>query len=116
MDERTTGATDAHIEAAVRRGWWPDDSRDDVQRQIMTGYAEDLVPPDHRIFGPDDIAALRFAERVLSDVIDTASNGDELCHEVLAQSFNAVGGDADVADYETHRARLAALIGDDGNG
>jgi len=59
MGERTTGATPAQIEAAVAK--WETCPEKDVPafRRVVTGYAEDLVPPDHRIIGPEDIESLR---------------------------------------------------------
>jgi hypothetical protein len=52
-----TGATPEQIEAAMSR------FRDD--RENWMCYMSALVPPDHRIIGPDDLAALR---RVIGDV------------------------------------------------
>jgi hypothetical protein len=88
MGERTTGATDAQIEAAVAK--WKTCPEKDVPayRRVVTGYAEDLVPPDHRIIGPDELAALR---RLIEE-------------SDIPGLYPGVRQD---------RARLAALIGDD---
>jgi hypothetical protein len=92
MGERTTGATPAQIEAAVAK--WETCPEKDVPafRRVVTGYAEDLVPPGSLIFGPEDIAALRYA------ITELRSRGN-----LLYVSIDDVD-------------RLAALIGDDGNG
>jgi hypothetical protein len=101
MGERTTGATPAQIEAAVAK--WETCPEKDVPafRRVVTGYAEDLVPPGSLIFGPEDIAALR---RVL-DAYKAAIDALNILWE----------GTANAADAHDDR-RLAALIGDDGNG
>jgi hypothetical protein len=57
-----TGATPEQIEAALDRGWWPKgalETKRDVCRQLVEGYAEDLVPPGSLIFEDEDIEALR---------------------------------------------------------
>jgi hypothetical protein len=91
MGERTTGATPEQIEAAVAK--WKTCPEKDVPafRRVVTGYAEDLVPPDHRIIGPDDIAVIR-----------------QMCTELKSRG-NLLYVSPDEVD------RLAALIGD-GNG
>jgi hypothetical protein len=93
---RSTGATDAQITAAhlrriASRDWTETTQRayDDVWMTEARANASYLVPPDHRILGPDDIAALRYA------ITELRSRGN-----LLYVSIDDVD-------------RLAALIGDD---
>jgi hypothetical protein len=55
---RTTGATDAQIERAVLK--WPkyDSTKHDMYRDIVEGYAIDLVPPESRVIGASEIDAI----------------------------------------------------------
>jgi hypothetical protein len=117
MRDRITGATDAQIEAAVAK--WKTCPEKDVPafRRVVTGYAEDLVPPDHRIMGPEDLAALRRVveyHRALTNVDqklddDRVEAGAQLAEWLLTWT---TARDALTAD---DLGRLAALIGDDGN-
>jgi hypothetical protein len=53
MSEQATGATPDQIEAAINRN---------SETEGVIGFYRamaNLVPPDHRIIGPEDIAALR---------------------------------------------------------
>jgi hypothetical protein len=124
MSERTTGATDAQIEALEAhseaklayalgetgateaqikashlrriqsRDWTETTLRayDDVWMTEARANARYLVPPDHRIIGPDDITVIR-----------------QMCTELKSRG-NLLYVSPDEVD------RLAALIGDDGNG
>jgi hypothetical protein len=96
MSERATGATPEQVEAAAIRGsghtpeTWrgTSDAYQDQETTWWRGVTKHIVPPDHRILGPDDLAALW---RVINDL----------------------GSDQEL---RVDRDRLAALIGDDGNG
>jgi hypothetical protein len=98
MTERTTGATDAQIEAAAERmGERYGFVTDKKQRHTIRYYGQFLVPPDHRLIGPEDIAALR---RIVK--------GYEVCvlHHTEHNALRPLNWNEDVD-------RLAALIGDD---
>jgi hypothetical protein len=130
MGERTTGATDAQIEALEAhseaklayalgetgateaqikashlrriqsRDWTETTLRayDDVWMTEARANARYLVPPDHRIIGPEDIVALR---RVLQ------------AYKAATDALNILWeGTANASDAHDDR-RLAALIGDD---
>jgi predicted amino acid dehydrogenase len=112
MIDRTTGATEAQIEAACQsrmtEQFAGDDSSElttDRQRHHVASMvrviAPHLVPPGSLIFDDDDIAALR---RVL-DAYKAAMDALNILWE----------GTANASDAHDD-SRLTALIGDDGNG
>jgi hypothetical protein len=59
MSERVTGATDAQIEAAHADYSEPPNCGVRYRVFDFQQIAHYLIPPDHRIIGPEDIAELR---------------------------------------------------------
>lgn len=55
---RTTGATDAQIEAAAIAEWGKSSLTDPNTIKVVTKYARMLVPTDHRIVRVDDLRAI----------------------------------------------------------
>jgi hypothetical protein len=99
MSTRTTGATDAQIEAAVERQFddtsWADEAKAAYRGpylDAMKHKSQYLVPPDHRIIGPDDLSAL-------GRVLALAKTVD--MHDAQWMGFSSVRADL---------ARLAALL------
>jgi hypothetical protein len=88
MNERLTGVTDAQIDAALYRWRHAAPIEDDAvptMRNLIELHARALVPPDHVVMGPEDIAALR---GVLKDARDCPSYffvSEEL--DILAERF-----------------------------
>jgi hypothetical protein len=99
MSNRATGATTAQIEAAFMRRFrnadWTSTTQEayrDIWEEQAREHAAYLIPPDHRIIGPDDITVIR-----------------QMCTELKSRG-NLLYVSPDEVD------RLAALIGGDGNG
>jgi hypothetical protein len=108
MGERTTGATDTQIEAAVMRRFrnadWTSTTQEayrDIWEEQAREHAAYLIPPDHRIIGPDDIEALRRVLDIYAAVVDPTFD--------VERTWT-------IASAQTDLDRLAALIGGDGNG
>jgi hypothetical protein len=126
MSERTTGATPEQVEAAAIRGsghtpeTWrgTSDAYQDQEKTWWRGVAKHIVPPDYRILTPEDLAGLRRVveyHRALNNVDqklddDRVEAGAQLAEWLLTWTTARDALTADDID------RLAALIGDDGNG
>lgn len=103
----STGATSEQIEAAHRRyfdflctvGYEPSVEEIGNLRGMVEAHAEYLIPPDHRIIGPEQIEALRRLRR----------DGHHIAMRV-------VGEDADVvwvsrSTWDNLMTHVAELIG-----
>jgi hypothetical protein len=133
MTERTTGATDAQIEAAAKLGWeaytgyvtripWERAGpfKSHGHTKIAEAIAAYLVPPGHRIIGPEDITALRrmlalcVAVQDFMNAVEPWDFADDTVNVVVP--WDAVDAlwnvEASMTDGHDDR-RLAALIGDD---
>jgi hypothetical protein len=119
MGERTTGATPEQIEAAVAK--WKTCPEKDVPafRRVVTGYAEDLVPPGSLIFDERDIEAIQrtlavyqAAEAVIAAASPDLYTSDSLVYDVPVAELTALwNACAIVMDGHDDR-RLVAKIGD----
>jgi hypothetical protein len=65
---------------------------------------------DENRLTPELREAVRFAAAVLRDAINTATNGDEFCAELLGESFHAVFLDNDEGGYEQYLAVIDAAL------
>jgi hypothetical protein len=123
MSERTTGATPQQIEAAAIRGsghtpeTWrgTSDAYQDQETTWWRGVTKHIVPPDHRIIGPEDIAAVAHVTRDYARLAATAmALRDWVTDPVLIAEADGLVASLETCDDDV--ARLAALIGDDTNG